>query len=254
MSAPNEKHCNPHNSFNRDYELEKMESLSKLAKVVVHDLNNHLAGILGNLSVSLRKLDKNHPIYPLLVASQGSAERGADFLKQLLILSTKTPKPYSNLIDLNLAVKDAVEKLCNCGFNSNTIELSLDEKIIYILGDLKKISRAIFNLTLNAKEAVGQHGLIKIFTSIQHIEHSESITNGINYAVVEVVDSGLGISPQNQTHIFEPFFTTKENCSRRCGLGLTEVWNIAHEHQGFVTVDSEENVGSRFGLFFPMTE
>lgn len=110
------------------------------------------------------------------------------------------------------------------------------------MGDSQHIEQVIINLVLNAIDAMPRGGLLKISTSLKN-----------SSAIVEIKDTGEGISPENIDKIFDPFFTTKEP-GKGTGLGLSVSYNIIKEHGGNISVESEVNGGTKFTIAIPLRE
>ncbi len=98
------------------------------------------------------------------------------------------------------------------------------------------------NLILNAIEAMGSNGVLMVSTEIAAGE------NGARVLMVNIQDTGVGITPENLGRLFEPFFTTKKNGT---GLGLTICQHIIRDHHGFIRAQSEAAKGSTFSISLP---
>jgi len=138
-----------------------------------------------------------------------------------------------------------------------TFSVSLSEDLLYLLGSPLHLSKAVSNLVVNAAEAISDEGQVTISTTNRYIDRA---VNGDElglkvgeYVVLEVTDTGIGISAEDQKRIFEPFFTKKEMGRSGTGLGMAVVWGTVKDHNGYIGVDSELNNGTVFHLFFPAT-
>jgi two-component system cell cycle sensor histidine kinase/response regulator CckA len=117
--------------------------------------------------------------------------------------------------------------------------------------DEGQISQVIHNLVINAEEAMPQGGTLMITASNLNIKKAGSLPVPVgNYVLIDVRDTGVGISPENLQKIFEPYFTTKRQGS---GLGLTSAYSIIKSHGGSLLAESRLNHGSVFHVYLPAT-
>jgi len=109
------------------------------------------------------------------------------------------------------------------------------------------------NLGINARDAMGSHGQVRLRTGLAQLSEAEAMENNRpsgQYVFIEVADSGPGIAPEVLPHLFEPFFTTKAK-GLGTGLGLAMARAIIHQHDGVIQVDSRPGAGARFRLLLP---
>lgn len=126
-----------------------------------------------------------------------------------------------------------------------------------VLADPGQLEQVIFNLTVNAREAMPHGGRLTLETSnVLRGDPAVNLPNtasGAAYVMLKVADTGVGMDPATQARIFEPFFTTKD-FNRGTGLGLSTVHGIVSQHGGFVLVDSTVGQGTTFRVLLPMAE
>jgi signal transduction histidine kinase len=128
---------------------------------------------------------------------------------------------------------------------------------VAVLADPGQLEQVIFNLTVNARDAMPHGGRLSLETS--NILRGDPAVNLLNtasggaYVMLKVADTGVGMDPGTQERIFEPFFTTKDS-NRGTGLGLSTVHGIVSQHGGFVLVDSIVGQGTTFRILLPMAE
>ena len=113
------------------------------------------------------------------------------------------------------------------------------------------------NLALNARDAMPDGGVLRFeLSKIKVISGGArpfpDMENG-NWARIAVIDSGIGISPEDRAHIFEPFFTTKP-VSQGTGLGLAQVYGIVRQHDGHIDVQSRRGEAASFLIYLPLLE
>ena len=125
---------------------------------------------------------------------------------------------------------------------------------VYVEGDQSQLQQVIFNLAVNARDAMPHGGTLSIRTEIRETSVTEAdiyqVAQG-KYVFIMVKDNGMGIPPELMSKVFEPFFTTKEP-GRGTGLGLSVVYGIVRSHKGFLKVYSELNKGTAFNIYLPL--
>src|SRR5262249_10779824 len=132
------------------------------------------------------------------------------------------------------------------------LEVSLDDEPQLIRIDVSQIETMIMNLAVNAHDAMPEGGRLSISTAGESLTDDEE-HNSQSFAVLQVSDTGHGMSPDVQAHIFEPFYTTKQ-LGRGTGLGLSTVLGIAQRSGGRVEVRSEPNHGATFQVYIPKAD
>ena len=232
---------------------QKMEAVGRLAGGVAHDFNNLLMLISGYLSQlatdSSLAADHRSVVDQLLATSK----RGASLTRQLLAFSRKdhtTP----TVADLNALVLDMEGLLRRLLSDTIHLEIALSSNSLYVFVDVNQIDLAIMNLAVNAQDAMPGGGTLSISTSNEALavvgpDGEKAVSN---YAVLEVSDSGHGMTPEIQAHVFEPFFTTKEP-GRGTGLGLATVYGIVQRAEGQIKISSAPNQGTTLRVYLPQT-
>ncbi|MCB0036578.1 MAG: PAS domain S-box protein [Anaerolineales bacterium] len=242
-------------------QAQKMESLGIMAGGIAHDFNNLLVAMIGQSSLSLKKLDDNKVDQAAVHMQKAltAAERAAALTRQLLAYSGKG-KFEIRPVNLNDIVLENYH-LFEVALPKNIkIETILDQKLPPIEADSSQIQQIIMNLLLNAADAIGEHaGQITISTNVIEINQRNAdnylldpqhpLTEG-HYVRFTVADDGMGIPPEVMSQIFDPFYTTKE---RGHGLGLAAVLGIVRGHRGGIHVESILQQGTTFDLIFPIS-
>jgi CheY-like chemotaxis protein len=135
-----------------------------------------------------------------------------------------------------------------------TLETASSDDIFSVTADAAQLRCALTNLVVNARDAMPEGGAITVrMYNTTLTKQDAAIADGLapgDYAVVEVVDAGGGISPEHLSRVFDPFFTTKE-VGYGTGLGLSMVYGFVKEMKGDIKVTSEVGKGTTFTLFFP---
>jgi signal transduction histidine kinase len=232
---------------------QKMEAVGRLAGGVAHDFNNLLMLISGYLSqlASDSALTAGHrSVVEQLLAT---AKRGASLTRQLLAFSRKD-QTAPTVADLNAIVLNMEGLLRRLLFESIHLELSLSSDPLYVFLDVNQVELAIMNLAVNAQDAMPNGGTLSIKTWNEALATSEpgGETSVINYAVLEVSDTGHGMPPDVQSRVFEPFFTTKEP-GKGTGLGLATVYGIVQRAEGQIRISSKPDHGTTFRVYLRLT-
>ena len=232
---------------------QKMEAVGRLAGGVAHDFNNLLMLTSGYLSQlandSALSADHKSVVEQLLATTK----RGASLTRQLLAFSRKD-QTVPVVADLNAIVLNMEGLLRRLLSDSIHLEISLFRDPLYVFLDVNQVELAIMNLAVNAQDAMPGGGTLSISTRSEGIAVTEpggekSVTD---YAVLEVTDTGHGMTPDTQAHIFEPFFTTKEP-GRGTGLGLATVYGIVQRAEGQIKISSQLDQGTSFRVYLRQT-
>ncbi len=223
---------------------EKLESLGILAGGIAHDFNNVLTAILANLQLAMIKLKNNVDIKPDLINTIETTRKASNLTKQLLTFS-KGGAPVKKDTSLVELITDTAEFALRGASIKLKFAMANDLWVTNI--DEGQISQVIHNLVLNAKQAMPKGGIIYISAENLCIEEGTRFNLG-NYVKIAVKDQGSGIAKENLLKIFDPYFTTKKAGS---GLGLATSYSIIKQHDGYIEIESQENVGTTFFIYLP---
>ncbi|GMW02811.1 MAG: hypothetical protein AMXMBFR84_39470 [Candidatus Hydrogenedentota bacterium] len=234
-------------------QAQKMESVGRLAGGVAHDFNNMLGVILGHTEIALINTRKDNPIHHDLAEIQRAAQRSADLTRQLLAFArrqTVNPQP----LDLNETVGGMLKMLGR--LTGEAIELLWlpGPSLWRVKIDPSQVDQILTNLIINARDAVKGSGRVSIQTENAHVHESDGSSElqavPGEYVLLSVSDNGCGMTKEVLAKVFEPFFTTKP-VGEGTGLGLSTVYGIVKQNDGFIHVDSEWGGGSVFKIYFP---
>ncbi len=235
--------------------MQKMEALGTLAGGIAHDFNNILTGILGNLQLAGIELPRDHGAYESVASAEQAARRARDLVGRILSFSSPGQKRMS-VASLGATVLEAVE-LLRAGLPSQVdIRAEIDPRCPAVAFDPGQIHQVIMNLGTNSAQAMDARGgviSIRLRSEVPDrslIERHPKVTPA-HRVRLEVADNGGGIPASVMQRIFEPFFTTKD-FGKGTGLGLAMVHTVVTAHEGAVTVESTEGVGTTFSLYFPV--
>jgi PAS domain S-box-containing protein len=236
---------------------QRLESLGTLASGIAHDLNNILTPILvGVQLLPLKFPNLNDHTRQLLKTIEGSAQRGADLVKQILSFArgVEGNRVYLQIQHLLTEIRRIIEQTLP---KSIDIETNIPLDLWTIHGDATQLHQVFMNLCVNARDAMPQGGSLSVEAENTTVDdqyarmHLDAAVG--SYVVITVTDTGMGIPAQIIHRIFDPFFTTKE-FGKGTGLGLSAVLGIVRSHGGFVDVISHENQGSQFKVYLPAHE
>ncbi|GAB4242674.1 MAG: hypothetical protein Kow00109_18390 [Acidobacteriota bacterium] len=239
-------------------ETQRLESLGVLAGGIAHDFNNLLMAILGNTDLARADLPAASPLRGYLSGIETAARRAAELCRQLLAYSGKG-RFVNEAIDLRELVKELSEVMEVVVAKKARLVLEFASDVPPVEGDPSQLRQVVLNLLTNAAEAIpGNQGLVTVHIYRQHCDEEylrstlidDPLPEG-DYVVLEVSDTGVGMSPEVQQRIFEPFFTTK--FSGR-GLGMAAVLGIVRSHRGGIKIYSEPGKGTAVKILLPASE
>ncbi|MBN1347921.1 PAS domain S-box protein [candidate division KSB1 bacterium] len=235
---------------------QKMEAVGRLAGGIAHDFNNLLTAILGNTELMLFDMAAGEPMRPDLEQIKRAAERAASLTKQLLAYSRKQPL-QQKLIDISMIVENMQEMLKRIIGDDIKIILLLEKKLHRVKADPVQLEQILMNLVINARDAMPEGGTLYIKSKNALIDKNYCkyfmFARPGKFVCLSVQDTGIGMDNPIKEQIFEPFFTTKA-AGVGTGLGLSVVYGIIKQHQGWITVDSEPGEGSVFNIYLPAFE
>lgn len=228
-------------------QAQKMESLGLLSAGLIHDFNNILTAILNYANlISLTSQEKDSISYSENIKK--CVDLASNLTKDLLVFS-RHEATDTNLMDLNIVVKNIYKILQRTLPKNINIIVNLHPQKILCNLNATQIEQVLMNIILNAKDAMPNGGDLTISTSIQKVD---DIKTGIkDYGVITITDTGIGIPASIIDKIFDPFFTTK-GTGKGTGLGLAISYQIVRQHDGFINVYSEENLGTSFKIYLPL--
>jgi len=223
----------------------KMEAVGQLTGGVAHDFNNLLTVVLGNIDMLGRKSEDESRRQRRIEAIRQATERGRDLTRQLLAFSRRQHLSPITL-DVNALIRDFAPLIRQAVGEAVTLDFALADDTLSAHVDPTQLETALLNLAVNARDAMPSGGVLSIATLIDRADGRELV-------VVEVADTGVGMSADVRDRVFEPFFTTKE-VGKGSGLGLSQVYGFVRQSEGEVRVDSAVDRGTRFQLRLPLSD
>lgn len=228
----------------------------QLAGAIVHDFNNILTTLTGYGSLLEMELPEDSPLKAYVEQILTSSDKAANLTQTLQAFSRNKSTGFK-ACNLNDIISDINKLLKKFVMEDITLHTELTENNLPILADVSQINQITINLSANARDAMPEGGTLTIKTKLLDLDTGfvEEHGNGPHgkYARLSISDTGIGMNDKTKERIFDPFFTTKEPC-QGVGLGLSVVSDIVKEHNGFITVESEENRGTTFNIYFPILD
>lgn len=233
---------------------QKLRGVGVLASKVAHDFNNYLQVILGYSERLMLKHPAGDPAYQDLVQIRQNAQRAANTTKQMLAFSSKQTL-QREVLSITELLRDFSRFLTRAIGEKVKLELVNGRALPPIKVDPYQLENALMNLAVNARDAMAPKGGV-LTISTRFIPESEVDATGApgliaqDYVLIEVADTGPGISSEIADKIFDPFFTTKET-GKGTGLGLSTVYGVIRQMEGAVTLRSEPGEGAAFQIYLP---
>ena len=232
---------------------QKMQAVGQLAGGVAHDFNNLLTAIIGFADLVLTRYRPSDPFFQDIMAIKQNANRAAGLVRQLLAFSRRqTMRPERIVLNDVLAeLTILLDRLLG-----ETVELKVvhGRDLWPVMADVNQLEQVIVNLAVNARDAMPEGGRLSIRTAnVPMAESGGYAAHGIptgDYVLIDIADTGKGMSSEVMEKIFEPFFTTKER-GKGTGLGLSTVYGIVKQSGGYITVDSAPGAGTTFRVLLP---
>lgn len=232
-----------------------MASISHLAAGLAHDLNNMLMGAVGNLELALGDIGGGE-VKEEVQAAMASCASMAELIGRLQGFVRGDAAEC-----VGVAVHDVVNRvqlvLRHIVPEGISFQVEPAESALIVRGNNGMLQQILLNLCLNAIEAMPDGGDFTIRAKrVSFPAEAPSSVEGIpdgDYALIEVVDTGVGIEEDVLPRIFEPFFTTKSlDTQRGVGLGLAIVWNSVEFHDGHIRVKSVPGQGTTVCVYIPL--
>ncbi len=232
---------------------QKMDAIGTLAGGIAHDFNNMLSVIIGYSDFLLMKLEQDDEMYKIISEIKKSGQRAAVVAQHLLAFSRKQVLKKS-LMNLNFVVTDMQKMLIRLTGEDISLETAFGENLHMIYADKVQVEQILMNLIINARDAMPLGGTITIATENMLIDEQYCkkypYARPGEYVCLSAADTGIGLEDSISARVFDPFFTTKELGT---GLGLSVVYGIVKQHDGWINMSSEPGKGTIFNIFFPIS-
>jgi PAS domain S-box-containing protein len=237
-------------------QAQRMEAVGRLAGGIAHDFNNILTAITGFGELAAAELPKDHPVAADIDQILQASERAAALTRELLAFSGRQVM-LPRLMDLNHVLDALTPMLGRLIGEDVQLIVRQEPNLGLVMADRARFEQVILNLAVNARDAMPRGGTLTITTANEDVDADDARAHvGAvpgPYVALIVTDTGVGMDPAVMEHAFEPFFTTKAQ-GKGTGLGLSTAIGIVQRSDGFVSVESEQKVGSVFTIHLPRIE
>lgn len=249
---------------------QKMDSLGMLAGGISHDFNNILGGIIGTISMLKVKMKNKEDLNDIreifndyIAMIDDASHRASELVTQLLTISRKQ-EPSKTYFDLR-EVLVRIEKICRNTFDKSIdIQFDIPDTLCLVYADGGQIDQVVLNVCINAnhamtimrKNAERNGGLLRVQLERVYADktflknHLKADVQSYYWKLI-ISDTGVGICSELMIKIFDPFFTTKSK-DKGSGLGLSMVYSIIEQHNGFIDVYSEVDKGTSMNIYLPV--
>ncbi len=220
-------------------QAEKLSSIGLLAAGLAHEVNTPITGISSYTQMLLKETPETDNRKPILEKIEKQTFRAAEIVNGLLNFARMNGAEFEDL-DVNRLIQESLSLLDHqMRQNHIRVEASLESTLPPVYGNGGKLQQVFINLFLNARDAMSSGGELKVRTAMND-----------HMVIVDINDTGIGISEENIKRIYDPFFTTKRS-GKGTGLGLAVTYGIIQEHGGRIFVDSAPGAGTHFRLKLP---
>ena len=236
-------------------ETQRLEALGRLAGGVAHEFNNLLAAVLGHAELLLPEMPAGTTRRESVEEVVRAARRGADLTRHMLAFGRRQLlRP--EVVDVSGVVRDMERLLRPLLTNDVRVTLVLPPEPCWARVDRSQLELVIMNLAMNARDAMGDGGALTMQTAVAELakadrrRHPMAAVIAGPYVRLSVSDTGSGMSAETIERMFEPFFTTKP-VGRGTGLGLSTVYGIIKQSEGYVWPYSEIGRGTAMHVYLP---
>ncbi|HEX7523106.1 MAG TPA: PAS domain S-box protein [Candidatus Deferrimicrobium sp.] len=248
-------------------EMQKMEAVGTLAGGIAHDFNNILTGILGSLDLARGFVPPGSPASAPIAEGIKASERAVQLVRQLLDFSRRAPAECRP-VNLGNVAREVTALFSQTIDRRIEVTCTIADDLLPAFVDPNQVHQVLMNLCVNARDAImerletveksGGRPLTGywIYTRAENVEVDEDYCRIFPYARkgrfirLSIGDNGSGMDEATQRRVFEPFFTTKK-MGRGTGLGLSTVYGIIKQHNGWINLESRTGKGTTFCAYFP---
>lgn len=232
-------------------QAQKMEAIGRLAGGIAHDFNNFLTVIIGYTELLLSDSHPDDPRRSDIQDILNAGEAASLITHQLLAFSRRQAiQPHE--LNINTIVTDTEKMLRHLISEDIKLITHLEKKPVFVKSDSGQMKQVLINLAVNARDAMPDGGNLTIKTEYVTLNKEACSNNPESrpgkFVRLSVLDTGVGMDKETINNIFDPFFTKKESGT---GLGLSVVYSIVKQHEGWIEVQSSPGKGSTFKVYLP---
>lgn len=229
------------------WQASKLATMGELAASIAHELNNPLATISLRAELLVGELATDDPNRESLLVIEQEVERMSALVSNLLLFSRRSHQQIST-VNIVGELKNSLQFL-NYHLRSHGIDVATDfeNDLPNIHADTQQLRQVFLNLLTNASDAMPDGGTLTVRAKQQALE------TGARVVVLEFLDSGVGVEPEDLPKLWEPFFTTKPE-GKGTGLGLPICRRAVEEHRGTIDIESLPGKGTTVRIILPATE
>lgn len=233
-------------------QAQKMEAVGQLTGGIAHDFNNYLTAVLGNLTLA-SGADKLDEAKAAAARAREAGIKSRDLVKQLLSFS-RGGKDVAESVEVDSLVAGLVELLRRT--IGENVHLVLNSHAAGAMSHIapSQLESSILNLCINARDAMPNGGKIELSTMViprSEVPEPELVDDCDEFVLIEIADTGTGMSEDIAAKIFEPFFSTKGH-GEGSGLGLAMVYGFVRQSKGSIQVKSKTDAGTTFEIYLPL--
>ncbi len=238
------------------FHAQRMEDIGILAGGIAHDFRNMLTPIVGFAQLIKLSVDRDSPLYKYAENIISAGEKASTLAQGLLAFSRRQLLDIKPLLidDLIYAFSKIISRIIG---EDIELKLNLNAGKHTVMADITQIQQVLMNLVTNARDAMLKGGMLTISTELMEIDDNFIRIHGFGksgkYILITVTDTGIGMDENIKSKIFEPFFTTKP-VGKGTGFGLSIVYGIVKQHNGYINVYSEPGIGTTFRIYLPVSE
>jgi PAS domain S-box-containing protein len=236
-------------------QAQKMEAVGRLAGGIAHDFSNVLTVITGACERLQDKVGSVPGAAADIESILRNSDRAASLTRQLLAFSrqqTLAPQP----LDLCVLVRKATHLLKRLIGEHIELAIELPPQVVAVEADPTQLEQVLMNLAINARDAMVDGGSLRISIRTISVDGAFAVSHppmtAGEFVLLEVTDTGTGMSPETKAKAFEPFYTTKDP-AQGTGLGLSTVYGIVKQSGGYIWIESEPGRGTTFRIYLPPT-
>ncbi len=233
---------------------QKMQAVGQLAGGIAHDFNNMLTAIIGFSDFLLMNHRPTDPAFQDIMNIKQNANRAAGLVRQLLAFSRQQTLRPAGARSSATCCRSSRSCSAGCSARISSSSSTRARDLWPVKADLHQFEQVIINLAVNARDAMPSGGKLTIRTANVGEANSRALDYPElppgEYVLIEVSDTGTGMSEEVRQKIFEPFFSTKE-VGRGTGLGLSTVYGIVKQTGGYIFAESEEGKGTIMRVYLP---